>query len=393
MSTASLKRKSPDHGDDDAPAPSSSSSPKWVAIHARKGGVGKTNATIQLARFLAGTSKVLIIDSDAQCNLTNCLLPVPKDGKIMDRDFVAEFKDYVVPKSMKLGMTQVHKRKENPKPHEIPYEYVQVKQTPTLCYHEYWVKGVDNWTDTRYDTHGAVQCPDNKNIFVVPGSHKSTTIDARISILRALTKTMPGIVSQLIGFVENFEHLAQTLGCKYILVDLPPTIGGFGCRVLTLADAVISISTSEEPRNGAFSLESILKMPQDFDTFMNGSTEDYCSEEGALNFLCSIPGVLNYDNATLKYPGLRVHPSKIINWVGHIQNMVVVGDKGKDKKTPDGDAATMSLKEYDAAVSDAVKSHHKTAESVSRFKTIYIRKGATNSEWQEQLKTLDEVVR
>lgn len=56
-----------------------------IALYNHKGGVGKTTLTVNIAAALAGLGyKILLVDSDPQCNLTSYLIEDPVVDKLLD---------------------------------------------------------------------------------------------------------------------------------------------------------------------------------------------------------------------------------------------------------------------------------------------------------------------
>ena len=72
------------------------SNTRIIAIANQKGGVGKTTTVATLGSLLARQGrKVLLVDLDAQCNLTDSILDCESDKSVYDA-FLGDMKDYTV---------------------------------------------------------------------------------------------------------------------------------------------------------------------------------------------------------------------------------------------------------------------------------------------------------
>src|SRR3990167_9711852 len=69
--------------------------PVVVSFYCDKGGVGKTTLVHNLAYLFATEAglKVLAVDADPQCNLSNQLLKTPDPREISDQRLKTEYKD------------------------------------------------------------------------------------------------------------------------------------------------------------------------------------------------------------------------------------------------------------------------------------------------------------
>lgn len=172
---------------------------KKIAMFNHKGGVSKTTTTFNLGWKLSELGhRVLIIDTDPQCNLTGLCLSLTDDAnfeEFYERSGVSNLKDALDP--IFSGTLQ-------------PLQ-------PATCY----------------------EFPNRNGLYLLPGHINVSDFDVTISIAQELTgslrlvQNVPGAINELIRLtVEKYNF-------DYVLIDMSPSVSATNANLLMLSDYFI----------------------------------------------------------------------------------------------------------------------------------------------------------
>lgn len=169
---------------------------KKIAMFNHKGGVSKTTTTFNLGWKLSELGhKVLIIDTDPQCNLTGLCLSLTNDANFEEfytRSGISNLKDALDP--IFSGTMQ-------------PLE-------PATCY----------------------EFPERSGLYLLPGHINVSEFDVTISIAQELTgslklvQNVPGAINELINIT------AEKYQFDYVLIDMSPSVSATNANLLMLSD-------------------------------------------------------------------------------------------------------------------------------------------------------------
>jgi cellulose biosynthesis protein BcsQ len=172
---------------------------KKIALFNHKGGVSKTTTTFNLGWKLAELGKkVLIVDTDPQCNLTGLCLSLTQE---------ASFEDFYLNNNvtnLKEALDPVFSGTPNP-------------LEPALCY----------------------QFPNRPGLFLLPGHINVSDFDVSISIAQELTgslklaQNIPGAINHLLEITSNHYQF------DYILLDMSPSVSATNANLLMISDYFI----------------------------------------------------------------------------------------------------------------------------------------------------------
>lgn len=172
---------------------------KKIAMFNHKGGVSKTTTTFNLGWKLSEQGKkVLIIDSDPQCNLTGLCLSLTHDANFED------FYEQSGVSNLKSALDPVFSGNPNP-------------LVAANCY----------------------QFPNRDGLFLLPGHINVSEFDVPISIAQELTgslrlvQNVPGAINELINLTS------ERYGFDYILIDMSPSVSAMNANLLMLSDYFI----------------------------------------------------------------------------------------------------------------------------------------------------------
>lgn len=171
---------------------------KTISLFNNKGGVSKTTTTFHLGWKLAEKGyRILIVDTDPQCNLTGLCLNSDKNNKL-ERFYVNNHNN------LKESLAPVFNGALSP-------------LKPAICY----------------------EFERNNNLFLLPGHIDFSEYDATYSIAENLTgslvmlKNVPGALRNLLQMTAN-EY-----GFEYILIDMSPNISATNANILMESDYFI----------------------------------------------------------------------------------------------------------------------------------------------------------
>lgn len=169
---------------------------KIISFFNHKGGVSKTTSAYHLGWMLTNKGKrVLLVDTDSQCNLTLT---------VIGQDNYEEFVTHHPQNNIKSGLSVAFEAK----PELIkPVECVQVK--------------------------------DNKNLFLLPGSFEITEYEVSLGVSFQLThafttmKNLPG------AFYYLIKKTSEQVGADIVLLDLNPSLSAINQDLIISSDFFI----------------------------------------------------------------------------------------------------------------------------------------------------------
>lgn len=177
-----------------------------IALFNHKGGVSKTTTTFNLGWMLASKGKkVILVDTDPQCNLTGMAL---KQGSENDESRLAEI--YQTPSNIKTGLAPAFE--SQPKAIE-----------PINC----------------------IAIEGQENLLLLPGHVGFAEYEVTLGIAQELSgsiqtlKNLPGSITDL------FDKTAQQHEADYILIDMSPSLGAINQNLLMTSDFFIVPTTAD----------------------------------------------------------------------------------------------------------------------------------------------------
>jgi len=177
-----------------------------IALFNHKGGVSKTTTTFNLGWMLASKGKrVILVDSDPQCNLTGMTL-----GEETEDDEARIQEIYNTVSNIKTGLAPAFESQ----PRAIE---------PVDCIP---VKGRDD-------------------LFLLPGHVGFAEYEVQLGIAQELTgsiqalRNLPGSINDL------FEKTAVRFDADYILIDMSPSLGSINQNLLMISDFFLVPTTAD----------------------------------------------------------------------------------------------------------------------------------------------------
>ncbi len=177
-----------------------------IALFNHKGGVSKTTTTFNLGWMLASKGKrVILVDSDPQCNLTGMALG---EGTENDETRIQEI--YNTTSNIKSGLAPAFESQ--------PRAIEAVNCVP--------VQGQDN-------------------LFLLPGHVGFAEYEVTLGIAQELSgsiqalKNLPGSINDLL------EKTAAKFNADYILIDMSPSLGSINQNLLMISDFFLVPTTAD----------------------------------------------------------------------------------------------------------------------------------------------------
>jgi cellulose biosynthesis protein BcsQ len=179
---------------------------KKIALFNHKGGVSKTTTTFNLGWMLASKGKrVILVDSDPQCNLTGMVLGEQSEN---DEERIQEI--YNAASNIKAGLAPAFESQ--------PRAIEAANCIP--------VQGQDN-------------------LFLLPGHIGFAEYEVTLGIAQELSgsiqalKNLPGSINDLL------EKTAVKLNADYILIDMSPSLGSINQNILMISDFFLVPTTAD----------------------------------------------------------------------------------------------------------------------------------------------------
>lgn len=182
---------------------------KKIAIFNHKGGVSKTTTTFSIGwRLARENKKVLLVDADSQCNLTQYFLGIKQFN---------EFYETANPNNIKDALEPAFKAR------------------PKL------IEAVD-----------CIQNSRNENLFLLPGHLDMSENEVQLGLSFQLTESVGALINLPGSFNYLFEKLSERYNLDYILIDMNPSLSSINQDLIISSDFFI-VPTSPD----IFSLMSI----------------------------------------------------------------------------------------------------------------------------------------
>lgn len=169
---------------------------KKIAIFNHKGGVSKTTTTFNMGWRLARANKrVLLVDADSQCNLTQYYLGITKFNEFYETNNPNNIKDALEP---------------------------AFKARPKL------IEAID-----------CIQNSRNDNLFLLPGHLDMAENEVQLGLSFQLTESVGALINLPGSFNYLFEKLSQKYNLDYILIDMNPSLSSINQDLLISSDYFI----------------------------------------------------------------------------------------------------------------------------------------------------------
>jgi cellulose biosynthesis protein BcsQ len=169
---------------------------KIISLFNNKGGVSKTTTTFHLSWMLAEKGyKVLMIDTDPQCNLTGLCLSLAGSSDIED------FYEHSGTDNIKDAL--------DPAFSGIPREL-----SPAKCF----------------------EFPNRENLYLLPGHIDFSQFDVTMGIAQELTGSMR-LSSNIPGAIHHLIKItAEEYGFDYVIIDMSPSVTATNANLLMQSD-------------------------------------------------------------------------------------------------------------------------------------------------------------
>lgn len=169
---------------------------KIISFFNHKGGVSKTTSVYHLGWMLTQKGKkVLLVDTDSQCNLTLT---------VIGQDNYEEFATKQPHNNIKSGLSAAFESK------------------PEL------IKAVD-----------CVQVKNNKNLFLLPGSFEITEYEVQLGVSFQLTHSFTTMKNLPGAFYYLIRRTAEKMGVDIVLIDLNPSLSAINQDLIISSDYFI----------------------------------------------------------------------------------------------------------------------------------------------------------
>jgi len=179
---------------------------KKIALFNHKGGVSKTTTTFNLGWMLAKKGKrVILVDSDPQCNLTGMAL-----GKVTEEDEERIQEIYKTISNIKTGLAPAFESQPRA------------------------IEAID-----------CVPVEGCRDLFLLPGHVGFAEYEVTLGIAQELSgsiqalKNLPGSINDLL------DKTAEKLNADYILIDMSPSLGAINQNLLTISDFFLVPTTAD----------------------------------------------------------------------------------------------------------------------------------------------------
>ena len=177
-----------------------------IALFNHKGGVSKTTTTFNLGWMLASKGKrVILVDSDPQCNLTGMAL-----GEETEDDEARIQEIYNTTSNIKTGLAPAFESQPRA------------------------IEAVD-----------CIQVQGQANLFLLPGHVGFAEYEVTLGIAQELSgsiqalKNLPGAINDLL------EKTAAKFDADYILIDMSPSLGSINQNILMISDFFLVPTTAD----------------------------------------------------------------------------------------------------------------------------------------------------
>ncbi len=177
-----------------------------IALFNHKGGVSKTTTTFNLGWMLASKGKrVILVDSDPQCNLTGMVL-----GEETEDDEARIQEIYNTTSNIKTGLAPAFESQPRA------------------------IEAVD-----------CIQVQGRDGLFLLPGHVGFAEYEVQLGIAQELSgslqalRNLPGAINDLL------EKTAAKLNADYILIDMSPSLGSINQNILMISDFFLVPTTAD----------------------------------------------------------------------------------------------------------------------------------------------------
>ena len=169
---------------------------KIICMFNHKGGVSKTTTSYNLGWMLSEKGKkVILVDADSQCNLTNV---------VMGED---EFERFYV---------------------EHPLRNIERALSPAFDAKPMMIEAFE-----------CVQVKGRENLLLIPGSFELSRCEVSLGVSFTLSESMPTLMNLPGSFAFLMSRTAQKYDADYIIVDMNPSLSAINQSLLVSCDYFI----------------------------------------------------------------------------------------------------------------------------------------------------------